>query len=277
MIVRQYQIAAAVVFLSLALPAAGAEFSYGDYAAVLAEYVDDEGLVDYARLSENQTELVAFERTLAELEVDTYHRWSESEKIAFWINAYNALTLRLIIDHYPIDSSILRSVVFPKNSIMQIPGAWKKYTFEVMGERRTLDAIEHEILRDGFDEPRIHMALVCAALSCPILRNEPYEAQRLNDQLNDQARSFLSDDRKFRIDRDNDVVRLSEIFDWFGKDFIGRYGTGDPPGRRGEETQAVLNFIRDYVNDADAAYLAKDNYKVKYLKYDWTLNEQPDA
>jgi hypothetical protein len=274
---KHYPIIAGIVLLAFSPALGGGGFSYDDYAAVLSAYVDDEGLVDYAGLSKNRGNLDAFATALAKLDGKSYDRWSEWEKVAFWINVYNGLTLQLIVDHYPIESSMIRSIVFPKSSIMQIPGAWKKVTFEVMGEHMTLDSIEHEILRARFDEPRIHMALVCAALSCPILRNEPYRAQRLEEQLNDQAGMFLENEKKFRIDRDGGVVRLSKIFDWFAEDFVDRYGTGDPPGKRSEKTQAVLNFIRGYLNAADAQYLATGDYRVKHLKYDWTLNEKPDA
>jgi hypothetical protein len=257
--------------------AANREFHYDDYAAVLSEFVDDGGLVDYAALEDGREGLDAYAGALAKLDRAVYEGWSEEEKIAFWINAYNGLTLVLIIDHYPIKSSRLRSVVFPKNSIMQIPGRWTKVTFEVMGEPMTLDAIEHKVLRTQFDEPRIHVALVCAALSCPELRNEPFVAERLDEQLDDQAAEFLANDRKLVIDRERGVVRLSAIFDWFAEDFVGRYGSGDPPGKRSEKTQAVINFVSRYVSEGDREYLATDDYRIKHLDYDWTLNERPDA
>jgi len=256
---------------------AGTGLDYDDYAAVLAEYVDEKGLVSYSALKAERARLDAFADALARLDPTIYQGWNDGDRIAFWINAYNGLTLKLIVDNYPIDSSFLRSIVFPKNSIMQIPGRWKKVTFEVMGEPMTLDAIEHKVLRTQFDEPRIHMALVCAALSCPELRNEPFVADRLEEQLDDQAREFLANEDKFRIDREKGVVYLSAIFDWFTGDFVGRYGTGDPAGKRSEETQAVINFVGRYVSDADAAYLASGDYRVKHLDYDWTLNEQPDS
>jgi hypothetical protein len=160
---------------------------------------------------------------------------------------------------------------------MQIPGRWKKITYEVMGEAMTLDEIEHRVLRAQFDEPRVHVALVCAALSCPELRNEPFVAARLEEQLESQAKEFMADATKFRIDRGKDTVYLSAIFEWFAEDFIGRYGSGDPEGRRSEETQAVINFVSRYVDEEDAAYLASGDYRVKHLDYDWTLNEQPDS
>lgn len=254
--------------------AAGA-FDYDDYEAVLAAFVDDGGLVDYAALRADRGRLDAFAQELAALDRTTYESWNREERIAFWINAYNALTLELIVDHHPIEPSRLRSLVFPKNSIMQIPGRWKKVTFEVMGEPMTLDTIEHKVLRARFGEPRIHVALVCAALSCPELRNEPYLAARLDEQLDDQAREFLANPKKFRIDRERGVVYLSAIFDWFAEDFVDRYGTGDPQGRRSEKTQAVLNFVSRYAAAADADYLGTADFKVKYLDYDWTLNERP--
>jgi len=252
-----------------------ATFDNGGYAVILSGYVDEGGLVDYAGLKANGELLEAWVASLDGLDREVYEGWTDKEKIAFWINAYNGLTLKLIVDHYPIESSRLRSLVFPKNSIMQIPGRWKKVSFDVMGDPMTLDEIEHAVLRGKFTEPRIHVALVCAALSCPELRGEPFEAAALDDQLDDQAREFLSNETKFRINRDKDVVYLSAIFDWFGGDFIDGYGTGDPPGRRGEEKQAVLNFVMRYVDDADAEYLRTGDFKIKFLDYDWTLNEQP--
>jgi hypothetical protein len=256
---------------------AGGTLVYDAYSAVLSGYVDERGLVDYAGLKRNRDDLDAFAGSLAGLDRRDYDGWTRDEQIAFWINAYNGLTLKLIVDRYPIESSFFRSIVYPKNSIMQIPGRWKKITFDVMGKTLTLDQIEHEILRGKFDEPRIHMALVCAALSCPRLRDEPFVANRLDDQLDDQTRDFLASERRFRIDREKGIVYLSEIFDWFGEDFVDRYGSGDPAGRLSEKTQAVINFIMKYVSGDDARYLGTGDYGIKYLDYDWTLNEQRPA
>ena len=246
----------------------------GGYPAILSGYVDENGRVDYAGLKANGELLDRWAASIDGLDREVYEGWTDKEKIAFWINVYNGLTLKLIVDHYPIESSTLRSFVFPKNSIMQIPGRWKEISFGVMGETMTLDEIEHAVLREQFAEPRIHVALVCAARSCPRLRGEPFAAAVLDEQLDDQAREFLSDGTKFRIDRGKDVVYLSSIFDWFGSDFVAGYGTGDPPGQRGEEKQAVLNFVMRYVDEADAEYLRAGDFKIKFLDYDWTLNEQ---
>ena len=176
-----------------------AAFDNGGYAAILSGYVDEAGLVDYAGLKANGELLEAWVASLDGLDREVYEGWTDKEKIAFWINAYNGLTLKLIVDHYPIESSRLRSLVLPKNSIMQIPGRWKKVSFDVMGDPVTLDEIEHAVLRGKFTEPRIHVALVCAALSCPELRGEPFEAAALDDQLDDQARELLSSRVQSRV------------------------------------------------------------------------------
>jgi len=176
------------------------EFSYDDYAAVLSSFVDNNGMVDYARLKGQRARLDRFVAGIGELGRDEYESWSDKGRIAFWINAYNALTLRAIIDHYPIKSSFSKSLVYPKNSIRQIDGVWDKLKFTVMGQAVTLDHIEHGIIRPKYRDPRVHMALVCAAMSCPILRDEPFRAEKLDAQFEDQARRFLANNTKFMID-----------------------------------------------------------------------------
>lgn len=247
---------------------------YKHYAALLSDFVDAGGLVDYAGLARHPGHLEAFAAGLAELDAETYQRWSEPEKIAFWINAYNGLTLKLIVDRYPIGATKPHSADYPANSIRQIPGAWTEVKFEVMGEPVTLDAIENDILRARFDEPRIHMALVCAALSCPPLRGEPFTAAGLEEQLDDQARMFLANSRAFRADRDAGIVWLSAIFDWFGGDFVSRQGRDEAPAQPSDAAKAVVAFVSRYVSDEDRAYLASGDYRIEFLNYDWTLNEK---
>jgi hypothetical protein len=252
-------------------------FSYADYATVLKAYVDDTGMVSYRQLRSKRSKLDSFVRALGSLDPGEYRKWDDKAKIAFWTNAYNALTLKAIIDHYPIKASGLSAWRFPRNSIRQIPGVWKKLQFTIMGAETTLDSIEHKVLRKEFDEPRIHVALVCAAMGCPRLRNEPYVAARLDEQLDDQARRFLAHPKKFRIDRTDAKVRLSSIFKWFGTDFVKRHGTDEKFTRQKSAVRAVLNFASGYLNGADRGYLQERKYSVSYLDYDWTLNEQKHA
>ncbi len=253
--------------------AAEARFSYGDYAKVLKTYVDDQGLVDYKGLRANRRPLDAFTAALAAMDRKLYDKWSGNQKIAFQINAYNALTLVAIIANYPIKPSFFRGLRFPKNSIRQIPGVWDKLQFPVMERKTTLDGIEHNILRAEFNEPRIHMALVCAALGCPILRREPYSRGKLGDQLDDQARGFMKEPGKFRIDRKDGRVYLSPIFKWFGGDFVNVYGTDKKFSGFGQTERAVLNFAGRYLDPKDRNYLEKGSYSIEYLTYDWSLNE----
>ena len=257
----------------LSVGSAIAEISFQDYAAVLTSYVDDHGMVDYKGLKANRRPLDNFALSLSRLDPKLYDGWNDREKIGFWINAYNALTLKAIIDHYPIEASLLKSFVYPKNSIRQIPGVWDKLTLAVMGRDIALDGIEHETLRAKFHEPRIHVALVCAAMGCPLLRNEPYTGAKLDSQLDDQATKFLKNPEKFRIDRNNQKVYLSPIFDWFGQDFVKTYGTDKEFSGVSDKERAVLNFVGRYLTPADKAYLLKGGFSIDYLKYDWALNE----
>lgn len=251
-----------------------AAFSYDDYAAVL-KHVDEKGLVDYRKLKEEPQPLRNFQKALSQLSHKSYESWSKDEKLAFWINVYNGLTLAAIVDHYPIKSSLLKSLAFPKNSIRQIDGVWEKLTFNVMGRKVTLNHIEHEILRKEFKRPEIHMSLVCAALSCPTFRNEPFRAEILESQFENQARQFVSHSLKFKIDRAKKMVYLSKIFEWFGQDFIERFLPESGFTDHDPKQRASLHYVSLHVSDADADYLQNQTFRVKYLDYDWTLNEQP--
>jgi hypothetical protein len=249
-------------------------FSYDDYAAVLKTYVDNMGMVNYKQLKAHREKLDAFAQAISELDTKTYEKWSKEDKVAFWINAYNGLTLKVIIDNYPIKPSFFKSIYYPKNSIRQIPGVWDKKKFKVMGKDMGLEHIEHVILRKQFDEPGIHVALVCAAMGCPPLRDEPYIGNRLEEQLDNQTRSFLANPKKFMIDRKAGQVNLSPIFKWFGHDFTNKYGLAKKlPGLSKNET-AVINFLSRHLDKDDRDYLMRGNFRIRYSKYDWSLNEQ---
>jgi hypothetical protein len=249
-------------------------FDYTDYASVLKTFVDENAMVHYSKLKAQPQQLKAYVSAIAKLNRSRYEKWSEKDIIAFWINAYNGLTLKAIIDHYPIKSSFLKSRIYPKNSIRQISGVWDKITFKVMGRDLTLEYIEHKILRGNFNEPGIHMALVCAAMGCPPLRGEPYIGEKLGEQLGDQARRFLENSAKFKIDRGKGRIYLSPIFKWFAGDFVKKYAPRRNIGRHNKEISSVLNYIAPYLNEANKKYVLIGKYKIKYLDYDWSLNEQ---
>lgn len=239
------------------------DFSYAPYTDILDTYVNREGLVDYQSLQANRQKLDAFNASIGDVSPDTYNSWDDAQKIAFLINAYNSFTLEAIIDQDPL-----------KSSIRDIPGVWRIRSFEIAGQQKTLDNIEHQTLRTDFNEPRIHAALVCAAMSCPPLRTEPYRAETLDVQLDDQTDQWLSrSDIGFKIDPDANQVYLSSIFDWFGEDWIPSYGVEDE-FTGNEKQRAALNFISQYVSPEEREYLLEGNYDITYLDYDWSLNIQ---
>jgi hypothetical protein len=254
--------------------AVSGSFSYEPYAAALAEYVDDRGIVNYRGLKADSRDLDAFAASLSRVKPEEFDSWNDKQKIAFWTNTYNALTLEAVIRHHPIESSFIRSIVYPKSSIRQISGVWDKLHFVVVGREMTLNDIEHGILRARFNEPRIHVALVCAAMSCPPLRREPYTGEQLDRQLDDQARTFLRSPQGMRIDRGEGKVYLSSIFKWFGEDFVKIYGTSGKFAGKSDTERAVLGFVSRYVNEPDRDFLLNGRYQVEFLDYDWSLNEQ---
>lgn len=245
------------------------------FDSLLNEYVVD-GLVDYQTLQDNQDRLAAYEKALAAVNAEQLTDWSEAEQIAFWINAYNAFTLRAIIDNYPIKRGALKGIFGPSNSILQIPGVWKKLEWQAGGQTITLDEIEHEVLRKKFVEPRIHFAIVCASISCPDLRSEAYVADHLDNQLNDQLQRFIANSEKgVAIDRDKEEVSLSKIFDWFAKDFSVKENDASLFANRSKSKAGVLRYLARQLPEGDALTFIKNNdFDVEYLDYDWNLNEQ---
>jgi len=246
-----------------AAPQATAQtFNYQDYADVLETYVNDQGLVDYSGLQTNREQLDRFNKSLGGVTPQTYSSWTETEQIAFLINAYNAFTLQSIIDHNPL-----------KESIKDISGVWNRREFSLAGETITLDNIEHDLLRKNFNEPRIHVALVCAAISCPILRNEPYLPTTLDAQLSAQTARFAASPQGFSLDRKEQKVYLSSIFKWYGQDFEQTYGIEDK-FKGNSLQQAVLNYLNPTLDPGSQMFLEQEDYHVKYLDYDWSLNKQ---
>jgi len=244
------------------------------YAYLLKTYVDDRGMVNYKGLKADRQMLDAYVRAMGRLDPAVFERWSKAEQIAFWINAYNANVLKTIIDHYPIKPSLFKLAVFPRHSIWHISGVWDDIKHPIMGRPMSLNAIEDERLRRDFNEPRLHVSIVCASISCPPLRNEPYSGKRLEAQLEDQARRFLANPQNFRIDRARRRVEISSIFKWFGKDFITTYGTDERFNGQGDAVRAVLAFASRYLSLEDRRYLDTQSYSVHYSDYDWSLNEQ---
>jgi hypothetical protein len=175
---------------------------------------------------------------------------SRNEQYAYYINAYNAWTIKLILSDYPDVKSIKDF-----GTILKSP--WQKKWVHINGEVITLDDVEHNILRPRFKDPRVHFAINCAATSCPPLRAEPYRGQTLDQQLDDSTRSFVNDENSYRLDGNN--LFVSRIFKWFSEDF----------------SNGTLEFYLKYAEGNLKEKLAsqKDTLKVQYLHYDWSLND----
>ncbi|MGD8764768.1 MAG: DUF547 domain-containing protein [Desulfobacteraceae bacterium] len=215
------------------------------YTELLKKYVIN-GKVDYAGFKSEEASL---DRYLKLLEAVDSKSLSRDEQFAFYVNAYNAWTIKLILSRYPDVKSI-------KNLGSLFKSPWKKEIVRLDGEVMTLDNIEHDILRPRFNDPRVHFAINCAAISCPPLSSVPYRADILNDQLNESTRSFLNNPGSYKLDG-NDLY-VSRIFKWFAEDF----------------NYDVLGFYLNYANDELKQKLEakRTTLRIKYLHYDWGLN-----
>ena len=257
------------LFVSELVAADSFDQRYRAYAELLRAHVVDTR-VDYARLKSNRTALDAVASEFGRVTEAQLESWSTNEQIAFWINAYNVFTLQAIVNHYPIVwrwRNVL--TLTPRNSIKQIAGVWSDLRWDVAGTQRTLDQIEHETLRPLYQEPRIHVAINCASISCPPLRVEPYVGEHLDRQLILAARDYLASDLGLEVD--GATLRLSSIFDWYGDDFIEDYAHLVDGGSKKE--RAVLGLVATYGPTDAAKHAQSGSGRVGYLRYDWALND----
>ncbi len=225
--------------------------NHSEYDALLKTYVKD-GAVNYAALKKDRKALDAYVDTSKTLIRIQFLQWSKDEQLAYLINLYNAATLQLIVDHYPVKSI--------KDIGSLFKGPWDQPVIQRFGETITLNDLEHEIIRKDYDEPRIHVALVCAAKSCPRLRSEAYTGADLERQLSEGMQGFLQDKEKNRLAADGKTLHLSSIFSWYGKDFTKKGNT-------------LLDYLKPYMTEADQGVLKNNTVKLRYLPYDWSLNE----
>lgn len=217
------------------------------FSQLLSKHVSSEGMVNYKGLLKDKSKLDIYLAQISATDPETLT--SELHQLAFWINAYNAFTLAIILENYPIQS------ITDLHPIFYVPGVnsvWHYTFFAINGEEMSLDFIEHKILRKQFKEPRFHFAINCASYSCPVLRNEAYEAKYLEAQLDDQARRFINDE--FRNYISYDKLKLSKIFSWFKEDFT--------------DSETLVEFIQKY-----SVKKIAENPKIEFLSYNWDLNE----
>jgi hypothetical protein len=238
----------AVSFLAAGPAGAALDQSHQRWTAQLPRFVHG-GEVDYAGWKNEQDLLDDYLRELVQVRKDEFPGFSREQKLAFWINAYNAYTVRLILDSYPVSSI---------RSIGLLPGAvFRRAFIPLLGEELTLNEIENRLRQLG--EPRIHFAIVCASKSCPKLRTEAYRADVLNRQLDAAARAFLRDPAKNRWDAPSRTLRLSSIFKWFGEDFERSAGS-------------LQAYVERYLDPAIRAAVESRPVRIEFLDYDWSLN-----
>ncbi len=215
---------------------------HAPYDALLKQYVH-KGKVDYKGLKAHRAGLDSYLQKMAKVSKEEFDSWNKNTRLAYLINLYNAATLQLIIDHYPLNS--IKDI----GSLFKTP--WSKEFVSFFGKDISLDTIEHEIIRKEYAEPRIHLALVCAAKSCPPLRSEAYEGSRLSTQLDNQGNIFFTSPQGLRVDHTKKKVHLSSILKWYKEDFA-----------------SVRDFAQKYTPDRF------DGYALDWLTYDWKLNEK---
>lgn len=243
------------------------DHTYAAYAALL-EAVVQEPRVDYAQLKTRDAELRTVEAQFGGVPPAEVARWTREEQIAFWSNAYNVFTLRAIVDHYPIRARFFS--VGPRNSIRQISGVWDTLKWTVAGRQVTLDDIEHKILRPTFQEPLVHFAVNCASVSCPILAAAPYRAPMLRQQFEAAARTYLASPLGLVVQ--GNTVLVSSIFKWYGDDFIAQYRDRGP-ARGSDSDRAILGVVATFGPDAAATLARSGTARVRFLDYDWSLND----
>lgn len=213
------------------------KFNHDSWNGLLQKYVSDNGNVNYKSLKNNRKELTLYIASLSKNRPND--TWSKSDKIAYWINAYNAMTIDLILRSYPV------------KSIKDIDGPWKQRLWKLGNKWYNLDEIEHSILRN-MNEPRIHFGIVCASYSCPKLINEAFTASNLEMQLAKVTKGFLKDPERNVISQNE--IKLSKIFKWFSKDF--------------KTDGTLIDFLNKYSD-----IVISRNAKKSFKDYNWSLNE----
>ena len=219
---------------------------HDDWNFLLKKYVNDKGDVNYLGFQIDRENLQSYLDKLSKNPPNDTN-WSKNESLVYWINAYNAFTIELILKHYPVKGIREIGGKFPI-----INSSWDIKFFKINGIPFDLNIIEHEILRKEYNEPRIHFAIVCASISCPRLLNEAYTAQNIEEQLERQTHYFINNPIKNQLT--SNTPKLSGILDWYKSDF--------------PKEKSMIEFVNEYADTK-----INKNATVSYLEYDWNLNE----
>lgn len=249
-----------------------APFSHADFDRFLRRNVDAAGRIDYARVLEDRADLDRYRAALAETSPDQDpDRFStEAARLAYWLNAYNASAIGLVLDHYPISS--VQDVRAPR-LLRFLPKSAGFFLFRrvTLGQRRTtLYSLENRLIRRRFADPRVHFALNCAAASCPRLPAEAFLPERLEEQLARETDRFLSEPRNVRLDSEARVLFLSSIFKWYEDDFV-RWLKHNAPGTEHSLRAYLAHQLP--AHETEAIHSCAD-CRVEFIPYDWSLNDR---
>jgi hypothetical protein len=259
--------AAAAMILATTVPQAQDNSALRGYDELLDVNVRD-GLVYYRALKSDRRRLDAYVSSIASASMDSASR---AEQIAFWINAYNALVLRTVIDHYPIAG---RASQYPSRSIRQIPGAFERTAHRVAGRTLTLDQIEQTVL-EPFKDPRVFLALGRGAIGSGRLRSEAYSAADLERQLADAVRECVTRATCAQIDRAANRVKVSSIFSWRQEPFAAAYAAGAPPvfASRTPIERAIVSLLEPSLVTRERDLVMANQFTIEFIPFDWTLND----
>jgi hypothetical protein len=258
---------ASVTLRGRAFEASQATQAASPFDEILDLYVRD-GMVYYQAL---KTERSKFDAYINRLAGESTDRMSGDERLAFWLNAYDALVLRTVIDHYPIHG---RSAEYPANSIRQIPGAFEQVAHRVARRSVTLDQIEQTILSE-FHDPRVYLALGRGSLDGGRLRSEAFNPARIQSQLAEAASECVSRVPCMQLDRNLGTLAVSAVFSWREKDFVAAFAPTAAPvfANRSPIERAVIAFLQPRLLASEKELLDANAFRVVFRPYDWTLND----
>jgi len=246
-------------------------FGHDDFDRVLQRFVNDAGRVDYAGLQRDPADLDRYYARVATYSPDSHPDLfpTAASRLAYWINAYNAVAIKTVLAAYPINGVGDVRAPFPFNLFMKRGGFFFFRRAAYGGKTTSLYYLEHYVIRKRFREPRVHFALNCASRGCPRLPTMAFTGERLDEQLEREARRFFSEQRNLRIDHAARTVYLSSILKWYKAEFLGWYAKRFP-----DAAATLLNYVAHYAPERQADLERAAAYAIEFVPYDWRLNDR---
>lgn len=235
---------------------------HGKWDAFLKKYVNERGEINFAAAKKDPALLNEYLDQIAQIKNSHFPEWPREETMAFWINAYHAGAIALVLKNYPV------------KSVNDIPNFWELKFLQLQENAYSLNDIRNEELTTNFHDEKTHFALSCLGKSCPQLSRDAYVGPKLEGQLFVAVRKFVNDPEKSRIEPLKKKVELSKFYKWYGADFTFNFGKPENDRNLPREEFAALSFIAYYLEDAaKIAFLEDGRYKIKYLPFDWSLSD----